>query len=101
MMYEWNPSNFTDGALDEVRVCYRNPRFPGLHFSRTVLEVEAQKILNVSSIKDIDVERCDHMATNDGMYYYFGNYEVFNSNDIPEPIKSKLKAAWNDYFSVG
>lgn len=60
-----------------------NVIYQGIHFSR-----------------HMDNPYDDHMATNDRMYYYYGNTESFNTPNIPPQTRDKLINAWRDYFSV-
>ncbi len=60
-----------------------NALYQGIHFSRHV-----------------DSPGNDHMATNDGLYYYFGYTGTFNTPNIPGNIRQELVQAWRDYFTV-
>ena len=83
MMINWVISNYKDRSLTGAWVYYLNPNFPGIHFSRSV-----------------DDPRLDHMATNDGQYYYFGVTKTFNTHTTPLETQLTLIAAWRDYFTV-
>ncbi|WP_445249343.1 hypothetical protein [Microcoleus sp. OTE_8_concoct_300] len=60
-----------------------NALYQGIHFSRHV-----------------DNSYDDHIATDDRMYYYYGNTRSFNTPNIPQQIRDTLIKAWQDYFSV-
>jgi hypothetical protein len=83
MMIDWVIANHTDEHLIGTWVYYISPNFPGIHFSRSV-----------------DDPNRDHMATNDGAYYYFGVTRTFNTPTTPLETQLALIAAWRDYFTV-
>ena len=56
---------------------------------------------NIHFSRHIDQIGEDHMATNDGNYYYYGFTGTFNTNDISEYIRDALVNAWNNYFQAG
>ena len=83
MMTDWEVSSYRDPNYGQTWVYYENPNFPDIHFSRSV-----------------DEPNRAHMATNDGLYYYFGAGRTFNRNDVPGTIQGQLQAAWRDYYTV-
>ena len=84
MMSDWVIANYVDSSLTGAWVYYLNlkPKFQNIHFSRCV-----------------DNGDRDHVATDDGAYYYFGVTGTFNTTP-PSITKKRLKDAWKDYFTV-
>jgi hypothetical protein len=79
------------GALENLTgnwvyyVCNGVAAFAGLHMSRHV-----------------DNPGEDHVATNDGRYYYYGFTGTFNvaAQHAGEAVRQSLVNAWKDYFTV-
>lgn len=82
-MINWVITNYRDSNLTGTWVYYLNPNFRGIHFSRCV-----------------DDSNRDHMATDDGVYYYYGVTRTFNTPAIPPEMQHVLMHAWKDYFTV-
>lgn len=81
MRIHWVKSNYVDPSLTGTWVYYVNPNFPDIHFSHSV-----------------DNPKLDHMATNDGLHYYYGVTKTFQYTDYALETQLLLIAAWRDYF---
>jgi hypothetical protein len=82
-MSDWTISNTPlENAGETGWVYYVNRAITTLHISRYAFDVFR-----------------DHVATNDGLYYYFPNTNSFNT-DVPAQIKQALQDAWSNFFTV-
>lgn len=84
-MSDWIISNTPlENAGETGWVYYVNAAFPvALHISRYAFDAFR-----------------DHVATNDGRYYYFGNTGTFNTPNVPGDIAQALRGAWSNFFTV-
>ncbi|AJT66371.1 hypothetical protein [Streptomyces chattanoogensis] len=86
-MQDWRPTNAMENLTGNwvYYVCTAVNAFANIHFSRHV-----------------DNSAEDHMATNDGAYYYYGVTGTFNqaAQHADQSIRQALYDAWQDYFKV-
>ncbi len=82
MMTDWKVTNYTDSTLNNTWVYKENPGFPNIHMSASV-----------------DQPTKTHMATNDGLYYYYGFTKTFNLG-VPLVTQQQLMSAWDNYYTV-
>ncbi len=83
-MSDWTISNTPlENAGETGWVYYVNRAITILHISRYAFDAFR-----------------DHVATNDSLYYYFGNTDTFNRADVPEHIAQALRDAWSNFFTV-
>lgn len=65
------------------------------------IHIAGQIVLqNIHFSRHVDAPGDDHMATNDGQYYYYGFTGTFNDVNMPQAIRDALVEAWENYFSV-
>ncbi|MFB6784525.1 hypothetical protein ACFCX0_46515 [Streptomyces sp. NPDC056352] len=86
-MQNWRITNAMENVTGNwvYYICTAVTAFSNLHFSRHV-----------------DNPSDDHMATNDGAYYYYGATGTFNqaAQYADQSVRQALVDAWNDYFRV-
>lgn len=86
-MQDWRPTNAMENLTGNwvYYACTAVNAFANIHFSRHV-----------------DNGADDHMATNDGAYYYYGVTGTFNqaARQADQSIRQALYDAWQDYFNV-
>lgn len=86
-MQDWRPTNAMENLTGNwvYYVCTAINAFANIHMSR-----------------NMEDRSRDHVATNDGAYYYFGNSGTFNqaAQRADESDRQALFNAWTDYFNV-
>jgi hypothetical protein len=86
-MQDWRIANAMENLTGNwvYYACATVAAFANIHFSRHV-----------------DNPSDDHMATNDGAYYYYGVTGTFNqaAQHAAPAVRQMLVDAWNDYFRV-
>ncbi len=86
-MDNWRITNAMENATGNwvYYICTAVASFANLHFSRHV-----------------DNPAEDHMATNDGAFYYYGVTGTFNqaAQHADQSVRQMLIDAWNDYFTT-
>ncbi|MGA5702423.1 hypothetical protein [Peterkaempfera bronchialis] len=57
---------------------------------------------NLHLSRHVDNPGQDHVATNNGEYYYYGVTGTFNqaAQHAPQAVRQALVDAWNNYFTV-
>ena len=86
-MSDWTIANAMENLTGNwvYYVCTSVAAFASLHMSR-----------HVGSHGE------DHVATNDGLYYYYGVTGTFNqaAQHAPQAVRQMLVDAWENYFAV-